>query len=80
VTIGLGTYAFFWQWHPTAEAPLSLTDMVDRTADLGVRLFQICDYPAIESYESDDLDRLRVNASNREVPQHSRQRLRIQPP
>ena len=34
VTIGLGTYAFFWQWHQTAETPLSLIDMVDRTADL----------------------------------------------
>jgi 3-oxoisoapionate decarboxylase len=45
VTIGLGTYAFFWQWHQTAETPLSLTGMVDRTADLGVGLFQICDYP-----------------------------------
>ena len=47
MTIGLGTYAFFWQWHQTAETPLSLTDMVDRTADLGVGLFQICDYPAV---------------------------------
>ena len=49
MTIGLGTYAFFWQWHQTAETPLSLTDMVDRTADLGVGLFQICDYPLFES-------------------------------
>ena len=57
MTIGLGTYAFFWQWHPTAETPLSLTDMVDRTADLGVSLFQICDYPLIESYDVGDLDR-----------------------
>ena len=23
MTIGLGTYAFFWQWHDTAEQPLS---------------------------------------------------------
>jgi hypothetical protein len=34
MTIGLGTYAFFWQWHQAAETPLSLSDMVDRTADL----------------------------------------------
>ena len=48
MTIGLGTYAFFWQWHQTAETPLSLTGMVDRTADLGVGVFQVCDYPLFE--------------------------------
>ena len=67
MTIGLGTYAFFWQWHQTAETPLSLTDMVDRTADLGVGLFQICDYPLFESYDSGELDRLRVRATKRGV-------------
>ena len=67
VTIGLGTYAFFWQWHQTAETPLSLTDMVDRTADLGVGLFQICDYPLLESYDSSEVDRLRVRATKRGV-------------
>ena len=67
VTIGLGTYAFFWQWHQTAETPLSLTDMVDRTADLGVGLFQICDYPLFESYDSSDLDQLRVRATKQGV-------------
>ena len=67
VTIGLGTYAFFWQWHATAETPLSLIDMVDRTADLGVRLFQICDYPAIDSYDTSDLDQLRGRATERGV-------------
>ena len=37
MTIGLGTYAFFWQWHDTAENPLTLAQMIDRTADLGVK-------------------------------------------
>jgi 3-oxoisoapionate decarboxylase len=67
MTIGLGTYAFFWQWHDTAENPLTLPVMIDRTADLGVSHFQICDYPLLESYESDDLDRLRDHASRRDV-------------
>jgi 3-oxoisoapionate decarboxylase len=58
MSIGLGTYAFFWQWHDTAENPLTLPAMIDRTADLGVSLFQICDYPLLESYQPDDLDRL----------------------
>jgi sugar phosphate isomerase/epimerase len=67
MTIGLGTYAFFWQWHDTAENPLTLSGMIDRTSDLGVRLFQVCDYPLLESYEPDDLDGLRNHASRRSV-------------
>ena len=67
MTIGLGTYAFFWQWHQTAEIPLSLSDMVDRTAGLGVGLFQICDYPLLASLDSGDLDRLRARAVKRGV-------------
>jgi sugar phosphate isomerase/epimerase len=67
MTIGLGTYAFFWQWHDTAEKPLTLPTMIDRTADLGVSLFQICDYPLLESYKADDLDRLRNHAGRRSV-------------
>jgi len=51
MTIGLSTYAFFWQWHDTATSPLSLTDMIEKTAVWDVELFQICDYPAIDSYD-----------------------------
>ena len=67
MTVGLGTYAYFWQWHPTADQPLSLTDMVDRTADLDVGLFQICDYRLIESYDAATLERLRRHADQRGV-------------
>ena len=51
MTIGISTYAFFWQWHATAAQPLSLTDMIAKTAGWDVELFQICDYPLIESYD-----------------------------
>jgi 3-oxoisoapionate decarboxylase len=51
--------------HRAAHVRLLLA--VDRTADLGVRLFQICDYPLLESYEPDDLDHLRNHASRRNV-------------
>ncbi|MFL6044553.1 MAG: sugar phosphate isomerase/epimerase family protein [Propionibacteriaceae bacterium] len=67
MSIGLGTYAFFWQWHDTAENPLTLPAMIDRTADLGVGLFQICDYPLLDVYQPDDLDRLRNHAGRRGV-------------
>ncbi|GLY06856.1 sugar phosphate isomerase/epimerase family protein [Actinoplanes sp. NBRC 101535] len=50
-TIGLSTYSFFWQWHPTAVEPISLDTMLERTAAHGVTLFQICDYPLIESLD-----------------------------
>lgn len=42
--IGLGTYAFFWQHSDRVERPLSLIDAFERTRELDVELFQICDY------------------------------------
>lgn len=42
--IGLGTYAFFWQHSERAPQPLSLTGAFEATRELGVDLFQICDY------------------------------------
>ena len=47
MTVGLSTYAFFWQWHSTAQHPLHLIDLVEKTAAFDVKLFQICDYPSI---------------------------------
>ncbi|MFC0682291.1 sugar phosphate isomerase/epimerase family protein [Lysobacter korlensis] len=46
--IGLSTYSFFWRWSERAPEPLTLPQMLTRTAELGVGLFQICDYPPIE--------------------------------
>ena len=42
--IGLGSYAFLWQQSDRVPAPLGLVDVLERTRDLGVDLFQICDY------------------------------------
>jgi len=67
MTIGVGTYAFFWQWQTTAARPLSLVEMIDRTADWDVELFQICDYPLIEDHDVDALAALRRQASDRGV-------------
>jgi len=67
VTIGVGTYAFFWQWHATAAQPLSLTEMIDKTADWDVTLFQVCDYPLIEAYDDAALAALRSHAAERGV-------------
>jgi 3-oxoisoapionate decarboxylase len=64
MTTGLSTYAFFWQWHDTATSPLSLTDMIEKTAGWDVKLFQICDYPAIDSYDDAALSKLRRHAES----------------
>jgi 3-oxoisoapionate decarboxylase len=87
MTVGLSTYAFFWQWQPVAEAPMSLTDMVGQTAAWGVERFQICDYPQIESYDETQLAELRRYAEQRGValelgtrglgPDHLRRYLRL---
>lgn len=67
MTLGLSTYAFFWQWHPTSPAPIGLDDMIDRTAGLGASLFQICDYPLVEGYDAASLRALRAHAGRRGV-------------
>ena len=67
MSIGLGTYAFFWQWQSTASQPLTLSDMIDKSAGWGVDVFQICDYPLIETYDDAALDSLRRHAAERGV-------------
>ncbi|MEA9984162.1 MULTISPECIES: sugar phosphate isomerase/epimerase family protein [Subtercola] len=62
MSIGLSTYAFFWQWQPTLPNPLSLDDMLEATAALGVTVFQICDYSAIESFDDEQLADVRERA------------------
>lgn len=42
--IGLGSYAFFWQHSDRVEQPLGLIDVLERTRELDVDLFQICDW------------------------------------
>jgi sugar phosphate isomerase/epimerase len=67
MTIGLGTYAFFWQWQSSASRPLSLMDMIDKAAGWEVELFQICDYPPIETSTEAALTALREHAADRGV-------------
>lgn len=42
--IGLGSYAFFWQHSDRVEQPLGLIDVLERTRELDVDLFQVCDW------------------------------------
>ena len=62
--IGLGTYSFFWQHSTLAANPLTLADMLQRTRDQGVDLFQICDYAPILGYSAAQLRELRTIADD----------------
>ncbi|WP_377890370.1 sugar phosphate isomerase/epimerase family protein [Alkalihalobacillus sp. R86527] len=53
--IGLSTYAFFWQWSELANKKLSLKEMMNETKKYGGDVFQICDYPAIEEMNDEEL-------------------------
>ena len=50
-SIGLSTYSFFWQWHETAPRPLTLAEIVAKTASWDVGLLQLCDYPELDRYD-----------------------------
>jgi 3-oxoisoapionate decarboxylase len=60
--IGLSSYAFFWQLSDKVSRPLSIHDALERTAELGVDLFQICDYAPIEAMTDAELQSVRSTA------------------
>jgi 3-oxoisoapionate decarboxylase len=64
MAIGLSTYAFFWRSSTRVVAPLSLHDMLKQTGALGCTVFQICDYPAVESLTAAELADLRSTAAD----------------
>lgn len=64
MSIGLGTYAYFWRWHASAAEPLSLEAMLEQTAAAGVDRFQICDYPAVETFDDARLASVRRHAES----------------
>ena len=53
--IGLGSYSFFWQQSDRNPQALSLAEVFTRTADLGLKLFQICDYEPLEQMSDFEL-------------------------
>ncbi|MBT2500129.1 TIM barrel protein [Agromyces sp. ISL-38] len=53
--IGLGSYAFFWQHSDRVPQPLDLIGALERTRELDVDLFQICDYAPLLMMSSAEL-------------------------
>lgn len=62
MAVGLSTYAFFWRSSAAAARPLGLTAMLDETAALGASVFQVCDFPVVESMTPAGLRGLRDHA------------------
>lgn len=62
--IGLGSYAFFWQQSEKNPNPLSLEGAFDATAELGIHLFQICDYQPLLQMNEAELLRASAAAKN----------------
>src|SRR3954470_7840012 len=62
--IGLSSYAFFWQLSEKVSAPITLHQALERSAGLGVDLFQICDYAPLESMSDAELKDIRATADS----------------
>jgi sugar phosphate isomerase/epimerase len=60
--IGLSSYAFFWQLSDQVSEPLTIHETLRRAAEMGVDLFQICDYAPLEDMNDDDLSTVRATA------------------
>ncbi|MFD5752396.1 sugar phosphate isomerase/epimerase family protein [Streptomyces sp. NPDC127033] len=61
---GLSTYAYFWRISSRAPVPLTVEEMVRSTRELGGDVFQICDYPLIETFDDARLAGLRATAED----------------
>ncbi|WGW11546.1 TIM barrel protein [Saxibacter everestensis] len=57
--IGLSSYAFFWQMSDRMSAPLTLPQALEKTRELGIDVFQICDYQPIEAMTDPELAEIR---------------------
>ena len=58
--IGLGSYSFFW----AHRHGLSLEGALQRTHDLGVGVFQVCDFAPIDSMTDDELRAVKRTAES----------------
>lgn len=65
--IGLSTYALFWECGSRNPKPLTPVGMLDRAAELGCNVLQICDYPAIERLDDRALRALRAQATDLDI-------------
>jgi 3-oxoisoapionate decarboxylase len=62
--IGLSSYAFFWQLSDKVTEPLTIHQALERTAAMGVDLFQICDYAPLETMSDTKIKDVRATADS----------------
>jgi sugar phosphate isomerase/epimerase len=62
MTIGLSTYAFFWERSARVSHPIDLFGMIERTAGAGADVLQICDYQDLQTMSQDQMARVRSAA------------------
>ena len=62
--IGLSSYAFFWQLSDKVSEPLTIHQALERTAAMGVDLFQICDYAPLEAMPDAEIKEVRAAADS----------------
>lgn len=62
--IGIGSYALFWEWNERAPEPLDIPQMLDRAAQLGCEVFQICDDPRVPYLSAAELTAIKTQASS----------------
>lgn len=67
MAVGLSTYAFFWRISDKVSHPLGIEAMLEQTAELGGNVFQICDYPKIETLTDNQLENIRKLAESFKV-------------
>ena len=62
--LGLGSYSFFWQQSNQNPQAISLIDAFTQTAELGVQLFQICDYLPLEQMTATEIEEAAKHAKD----------------
>ena len=67
MAVGVSTYAYSHRWSPAAPQPISLLEMLHEIADLGGRVFQVCDHPDLEALTPELATALREAATERGV-------------
>lgn len=65
--LGISTYAYLWRTKPEAPASMSLNDVVDDVATLGLRVLQVCDSAEFDGFSPADVARLADHARRRGV-------------
>ncbi|CEG99066.1 Xylose isomerase domain protein TIM barrel [Propionibacterium freudenreichii] len=65
--VGISTYALFWESSDHCPRPITLAGMIDRAADMGCNVLQICDFEPIEHQSGRQLAELRSHADDRGV-------------